>query len=162
MHRHDAAGTYRQVSAHGGSPLGMIVALYDTILRDFRRAIAAVEANDVALRVAELNHAVRVIGHLEEILDHKRGGDAAERFQRFYQVTRGMIVAANAQATREGIESLVELYAPIRQAWHEIENTSRGSEPEAPLIPKVADAPRMLVPTGAMDVTETTRKDWSA
>jgi flagellar biosynthetic protein FliS len=162
MLRHDAAGTYRQVSAHGGSPLGMIVALYDTILRDFRRAIAAIEANDVPLRVAELNHAVRVIGHLEEILDHKRGGDAAARFQRFYQVTRGMIVAANAQATKNGIESLLGLYAPVRQAWHEIEVTKRGQEPEAPVIPKVVDAPRMMMSAGTLEPVETARKNWSA
>jgi flagellar protein FliS len=162
MLRHDAAGAYRQASAHGGSPIGMIVALYDTILRDFRRAIAAIDSNDVQLRVTELNHAVRVIGHLDEILDHKRGGEAAGRFQRFYQVTRGMIVAANAQATRSAIESLIELYAPVRQAWHEIETTSRGKEPEAPVIPKVVDAPRMLVPAGAMDAAEPPRKNWSA
>jgi flagellar biosynthetic protein FliS len=162
MLRQDAAGTYRQVSAHGGSPLGMIVALYDTILRDFRRAIAAIETNDVPLRVDELNHAVRVIGHLEEILDHKRGGDAAMRFQRFYQVTRGMIVAANAQATKGAIESLVELYAPVRQAWHKIEATKRGQEPEAPIIPKVVDAPRMIMPAGALEATESARKNWSA
>ena len=162
MQRHDAADKYRQVSAHGGSPLGMVVALYDTILRDFRRAISAIEANDVQQRVAELNHAVRVIGHLEEILDPKRGGEAAARFRQFYQVTRGMIVAANAQATRSAIESLIELYAPVRQAWHEIERTSRGSEPEAPVIPKVPDAPRMLVPAGATDSPETARKNWSA
>src|ERR1700753_3033074 len=158
----DAAGTYRQVSAHGGSPLGMIVALYDTILRDFRRAIAAIEAKDVQQRVSELNHAVRVIGHLEEILDHKRGGDAAERFQQFYQVTRGMIVAANAKATKGAIESLIELYSPVRHAWHNVEVTKRGSEPEAPVIPKVADAPRMLVPPAAMENAEANRKNWSA
>jgi flagellar protein FliS len=162
MLRHDAAGAYRQASAHGGSPLGMIVALYDTILRDFRRAVTAIETNDTQLRVEELNHAVRVIGHLEEILDHKRGGEAAERFQRFYQVTRGMIVAANAQATRGAIESLIQLYAPVRQAWQEIESTSRGKEPEAPVIPKVPDAPQILVPAGVMDNSENTRKNWSA
>ncbi|HEX3869420.1 MAG TPA: flagellar export chaperone FliS [Pirellulales bacterium] len=162
MLRQDAAGTYRQVSAHGGSPLGMIVALYDTILRDFRRAIVAIEANDVPQRVAELNHAVRVIGHLEEILDHKRGADAAERFQRFYQVTRGMIVAANAQATKGALDSLVGLYTPVRQAWHDVEVTKRGTEPEAPIIPKVADAPRMLLPAGAMESAEASRKNWNA
>ena len=55
---------YQHASAGGASPVGNIVALYDTILRDFRRALAALTVGDVETRVYELNHALTVIAHL--------------------------------------------------------------------------------------------------
>jgi flagellar secretion chaperone FliS len=156
----DAAATYQQVSSHGRSPVGMIVALYDTILRDFGRALAALEAGNVEARVAELNHAIAVIGHLEETLDHQRGGEAAQRFRQFYQVTRGMIVAANVKADRKSISELVELYAPMREAWHQAEQKLPSDA--APTAPRLAGlttpSPRVEVPVEV----EVPRGRWSA
>src|SRR5262249_2509197 len=125
-----AATTYQQVSAHGRSPVGMVVALYDTILRDFARAMTAVDAGNVEGRVAELNHSIAVIGHLEETLDHDRGGEAAKHFEQFYKMARRMIVAANLNADRKSIAELVELFAPIREAWQQAEQKLQ-SDPDA-------------------------------
>jgi flagellar protein FliS len=142
----------------------MIVALYDTILRDFRRALAALEAGNVETRVFELNHALAVIGHLEEVLDHKRGGAAAKRFEGFYRITRGLIVAANAEPSRESIDNLIEMYGSLRQAWHEAERKLQGGEP--PALPTARldtdQAARVQVPVGAPYPDEAPRKNWSA
>ena len=162
----DAAASYHQVSAHGGSPLGNIVSLYDTILRDFRRAQAALDAGVVETRVFELNHALDVIGHLEGVLDHQRGGEAARRFEGFYRITRGLIVAANAEPRRESIDNLIEMYSSLRQAWEEAERKLQGSEPPAPMVaasPSNAnEAARTQVPVGAADSDEAPRQNWSA
>jgi flagellar protein FliS len=166
MRGKDAAATYHQVSAHGGSPVGMIVSLYDTILRDFRRAQAALDAGLVETRVFELNHALDVIGHLEGVLDHKRGGEAARRFEGFYRITRGLIVAANAEPSRESIDNLIEMYSSLRQAWEEAERKLQGSEPPAPVVtasPSNAnEAAPTQVPVGAPDSDEAPRQNWSA
>jgi flagellar protein FliS len=166
MPTNDAVAAYQQVSAHGGSPVGLIISLYDTILRDFRRALAALDAGNVETRVFELNHAVAVIGHLEEVLDHKRGGEAAKRFEQFYRITRRMIVAANAEPSRGSIDNLIELYGSLRQAWQEAERKLQGSEPPAPEPPgfpsRKIEGARAQVPVGAPDVGEAPRKNWSA
>jgi len=117
----DVALVYQQVASQGRSQVGWIVALCDTILRDFRRALAALDAANVEARVFELNHALTVIGHLEETLDHKQGAEAATHFERLYQMTRGMIVSANAHASRSAINELIEIYTPIRDAWRQVE-----------------------------------------
>src|SRR3984893_5539422 len=116
MRGKDAAATYDQISAHGGSRVGVIVSLYDTILRDFRRAQVALDTGMVEARVFELNHALDVIGHLEGVLDHKRGGEAARRFEGFYRITRGMIVAANVEL------SIASIYALRRVNQHGHDN----------------------------------------
>ena len=160
MHNTDAAAAYQRVSSHGRSPVGMIVALYDTILRDFGRALAALGAGNVEARVNELNHAIAVIGHLEETLDHQRGGEAAHRFRQFYQVTRSMIVAANAKSDRESITELVELYAPMREAWQQAEQKLPSDAAPAPMRP--ADTANLSARTAVLVEAEAPRGRWSA
>jgi flagellar biosynthetic protein FliS len=116
------ASKYQQASAHGASSIGLIVSLYDTVLRDFVRAQAALESGDVEARVFELNHALIVVAHLQSILNHDQGGEAAQRFKSFYVVTRAMILEASIQPSRTAIEKLIEVYGNVRQAWSEIDH----------------------------------------
>jgi len=90
MSNNSPASTYQQLAARGASPVGLVVSLYDTILRDFRRAQAALVAGNVEQRVFELNHALTVIAHLQSVLNHERGGEAAKTFDRFYEIARAM------------------------------------------------------------------------
>jgi flagellar protein FliS len=137
--------SYQQAAASGASPVGLIVSLYDTILRDCARALKALQDGNVEARISELNHALLVIGHLQSVLNFEQGGDAAKIFEHFYDITRGMIVQANITATRESIEKLIEMYGGMRQAWFQADNqlppnqqpssptgwSSRASQPAA-------------------------------
>lgn len=129
--RQDPVSVYQQTSARGASPVGQVVALYDTILRDFRRAEDAIHAGDVQKRVFELNHALTVIAHLRSVLDFERGGEAAHRLQRFYEITRGMVLEANVGGNTQTLRKLQDLYGTLRQAWHEAEMRLRGKTPDS-------------------------------
>jgi flagellar protein FliS len=139
MSRHPAL-SYQQASARGASPIGQVVSLYDTILRDFVRALAALQAGDVETRVLELNHALLVIAHLQSVLNHDRGAEAAKQFDRLYAVTRGMIVEANIRATPESLEELINLYGSLRQAWYQAGQQLTVEEQQAHL-PAAPDDP---------------------
>jgi flagellar secretion chaperone FliS len=162
----DAALTYQQVSAHGRSPVGMIVALYDTILRDFGRALTALDAGNVETRVFEMNHAVSVIGHLEEALDHQQGGEAAARFEQFYKMTRAMIVAATAKADRQSIRELIDLFVPMREAWQQAERKLQDDPSQMQATPSnrpsLAAVPSRRAPAAPSFEPEPTRGRWSA
>ncbi|HUL14877.1 MAG TPA: flagellar export chaperone FliS [Terriglobales bacterium] len=132
MRDRDAISAYHNAAAAGSSPVGLVVALYDTILRDFRRAIEALDSGNVESRVFELNHALTVIAHLQGTLDFTRGKDAAKTFDRFYNVTRAMIVDANAKAKRNSILQLIEMYNSLRQAWQEADRKSAAVGQPAP------------------------------
>jgi len=125
--------SYQQASARGASPIGQVVSLYDTILRDLVRALAALQAGDVETRVLELNHALLVIAHLQSVLNHERGAEAAKQFDRLYAVTRGMIVEANIRATPESLEELINLYGSLRQAWYQAGQQLTADEQQAHL-----------------------------
>ena len=121
MNQNQIASAYRQISARGTSPVGLVVKLYDAILEDFRRSLAALESGDVERRVNSLNHALVIIAELESVLDFERGGSVATQLRGFYEVTRMMIVEANMGTTREKLEKLRDLYLPLRQAWEHVE-----------------------------------------
>ena len=121
MDQTQIAAQYRQGSAQGRHPVGLVVKLYDAIIEDFRQALAAVSRGDVERRVSVLNHALLAIAELESVLDHERGGDVAKHLKGFYQVTRAMIVEENVRARPEGLEKLINLFLPVRQAWQQAE-----------------------------------------
>jgi flagellar protein FliS len=144
--------SYKLAAVQGASPVGQIIALYDTILRDFGWALVALAAGDIENRINSLNHALSVIGYLEYVLDFERGGEAATRFQTFYRVTRGLIVEASSKLTPEGIEKLIELYGQVRQAWYQVERRS---------MPNQAGAADIQDVRPAFDYAEVPRSRWS-
>jgi flagellar secretion chaperone FliS len=134
MNYDQIAAQYRQTSTQGRHPVGMVVKLYDAILEDFRRALAAVRSGNVEGRISALNHTLLIIAELESVLDHERGGEVARHLKGFYQVSRAMIVEENLRVRPEGLEKLISLYLPVRQAWQkaesELASTSRQNNPE--------------------------------
>ena len=162
MTNYDPTLSYQQAAACGATAIGEIVALYDTILRDFGRALVALQAGDIEARIFELNHAVLVIGYLQFILDHERGGEAAKHFAQFYSVTRGMIVQANIRATPEAIEELIELYGGVRQAWFQAELQSRVDQNQAPATAGPGDAAAADPASTEKDDVDKPQLQWSA
>ena len=134
MANNHPASAYQQLAARGASPVGLVISLYDTILRDFRRAQAAIASGNVEQRVFELNHALTVIAHLQSVLNHERGGEAAKKLERFYEVTRPLILDASVRPAPGSLEKLIDMYTSLRQAWQEIEPQSQSpaSQPSSP------------------------------
>jgi|SRR5215813_6378836 len=121
MSHSEVISVYQQNSVRGASPVGLVLALYDTTLRDFRRALQAMDGGNVETRVSELNHALTVIAHLKSILDHERGGQAAMQFEKFYEITHGMILSVNVNSSRETLLKLIDMFSSMRQAWEQAE-----------------------------------------
>lgn len=145
MNESNAAFAYQQSSARSATPVGQVVALYETILRDFRRGNEAQAAGNIETRVLELNHALMVILHLRGVLDHARGGEAAKRLERFYDVTHAMVLQAGASGDREAIDKLIELYSSLRQAWQLCEKqvaASGSTLPTPPIVPPTVESPQ--------------------
>jgi flagellar protein FliS len=157
----DPTLSYQQASARGASPIGQVVSLYDTILRDFIRALAAAQAGDVETRVFELNHALLVIAHLQSVLDHERGEEAAKHFERFYSVTRWKIVEANIQATPAALEELINLYGGVRQAWYQAGQQLPADQQRAPSTAMPANTSKTRAANPANDEVETPQLHWS-
>lgn len=154
MNQEQIAAQYRQSSAHGLHPVGLVVKLYDALLEDFRRAREALRAVDVERRTTALNHALLILAELESVLDHERGGQVARHLKGLYRVARAMIVEENLRARAEGLEKLIGLFLPVRQAWQQAERELTQGAPTTKARPQ-----HRLSGTDAED--ESSRPGWN-
>jgi len=135
MSTQNTAFAYQQFAAFGASPVDQVVALYDRILRDFHRAIAAIAEGKTEERVNASNHALTIIGELQGVLDFERGGEVAGNLNNFYDVTRPMVVQASMMSSRERFEELIAMYSRMRAAWARVARIVPASQPgERPRI----------------------------
>jgi len=130
MMNSEIASHYREISARGSHPVGLVVKLYDAILEDFRRAMNAVAEGDIESRTSSLNHALKIIAELQSVLDHERGKEVARRLKGFYDVTRMLIVEANLHSSIPRIQRLVDLYLPLYHAWRKVEQDAYAGKLE--------------------------------
>jgi flagellar secretion chaperone FliS len=110
---------YRRSAIEGASPIGLLIALYDTLWGDLRRAAAAIRKNDIELRCRELNHAALVLGQLEDWVDVKNGGDLAQNLTGFYSYLRAKMLEAGINKSAALLEEQMELILHVRSAWQQ-------------------------------------------
>ena len=112
---------YREVSAQGGSPVRLVVMLYEQLIDDLRLALGAMERKNVELRTHKINHAILILGHLESTLHAADSNPVAQNLIAFYdQVRNGLIAAQMRASPRLLLQQITDLLA-MREAWIEVE-----------------------------------------
>ena len=112
---------YRKTAVEGTSGFGLLIALYDTLAGNLNRAAEAQRLNDIEKRCMELNHALLVIGYLEDWVDRKNGGELAQKLTRFYSDLRGKLIEAQALQSAELLEQQMAVILSIRGTWQDLE-----------------------------------------
>jgi flagellin-specific chaperone FliS len=119
MNRTDMA--YRKSAVEGATGFGLLIALYDTLAGDLRRAAAAQRANDIATRCRETKHALLVIAYLEDGLQRGSGGALAQVLSRFYSELRCAIINAQINQSPETLEQQMGAAIKIREHWQKMD-----------------------------------------
>jgi flagellar protein FliS len=109
--------SYREAAVRGASPVGLVILLYEQMIEDLRRALAAFQRGDVETRTREINHAILVIGHLQATLDKNQGGQVAVNLERFYSQVRTGLVQAQCQQSAAVLEQQISHLMLVREAW---------------------------------------------
>jgi len=133
------AKNYLSAAAEGNSPVGLVVLLYDRLVADLARAIAAMEQGDVERRVAEINHAFLILGQLEGSLDSTRAATAAKTQALFYQVARNRILEAHIKSSRRMLEEQIVLFSDVRAAWEQVDRARYSTLPATPQLPRTSE-----------------------
>jgi flagellar biosynthetic protein FliS len=111
--------SYRKSAIEGASPIGLVIALYDTLWGDLRRAAAAIRENDIEKRCRELNHAALVLGQLENWIDLKNGGELAKNLTQLYAYLRAKMMEASIAKSATMLEAQMELILHVRTSWQQ-------------------------------------------
>jgi flagellar protein FliS len=129
---------YRKSALGGTSGFGLLIALYDTLAGDLRRAAEAERRNNLENRSRELNHALLVIAHLEDWLARGSGGDLAEQLRMVYSSLRAKIIEAQVKRSPEILEEQMARVLSIREIWQGIElrGSSTSANPPAWIPPQ--------------------------
>lgn len=130
---------YRQAATQQASVVGLVIALYDTLIGNLRRAAEAIDRNDIQGRCDELIHGFKVLQQLDAMLDMERGGDTAIKNRRFYNHLRGQMLAAQFKLSSEILKKQIGLVLEVRQAWQQIDSALPSPDPAKP-SPLVANA----------------------
>jgi flagellar protein FliS len=126
----DPVRIYRESAVRGASPVGLIVILYEEIIRSLRRAQRALRAGQIEERTNALTHAINVIGHLRGVLNFEKGGRVAQDLAVFYDMMQAQILSANIAPTDAGLETLATAFATVKETWQAVDRevSEHGNE----------------------------------
>jgi flagellar protein FliS len=144
----DARTSYREAAVRGADPVQLVVFLYEQVVEDVRRALAALLRGDVEARTREINHALKVIGHLQGTLDTERGGGVAGNLEVFYNQVRKGLVEAQFQQSAKLLEEQIAHLMVVREAWVEVQ--------------RMNPAPVLTPPRPASSDIPTSSSEWNA
>jgi flagellar protein FliS len=146
--------SYRKSAIEGASTIGLMIALFDTLAGDLRRAVAAIHNNDIETRCKELNHAVLVLGQLESWIDLTNGGESAQTLSRFYAYLRSRMMEASINKSANILETQIDMILHVRSAWQQLDaplvhvSEANGEVPARQISARYTTAPE-TEPDGA-------------
>ncbi len=109
--------SYRESAVAGASPVRLVILLYEQVIEDLRRAVAALTKGDVEGRTREINHALDIVGHLQATLDKERGGQVALNLERFYEQLRSGLLQAQCRQSVAALEGQIAHLMKVHEAW---------------------------------------------
>ena len=128
-------GGYQQYGLDGASPVDLVVALYDGIIRFLHDAAAAVDRRDESGRRAAAKRATDIIIHLQSRLRMDIGGRPAEALSEFYAAIFAEILQASQSASRAKFEKAIDCVRNVRDAWREVARDAGDNQEAGEMIP---------------------------
>jgi flagellar protein FliS len=112
--------SYQEHALDGASPVDLVVALYDGVIRFLYTAIAAVERGNVRERRIAVKRALAILIHLQARLRMDIGGHPAEVLSEFYASMFALILQASLGASPQRFEEVIGCVRSIRDAWRQV------------------------------------------
>ena len=112
--------TYQEHALDGASPVDLVVALYDGIIRFLYGAITAVERGDVHGRRVAVKRALAILIHLQARLRMDIGGRPAQVLSEYYASMFALILQASLAASAARFEEVIGCIRDVRDAWRQV------------------------------------------
>ena len=136
--------SYQEHALDGASPVDLVVALYDGVIRFLYAAIAAVERDDVQGRRVAVKRALAILIHLQARLRMDIGGRPAQVLSEFYASMFALILQASLAASPSRFEEVIGCIRNVRDAWRQVAADPALGSPAptdnrpAPMSPRLA------------------------
>ena len=147
--------SYRKSAAQGASGFGLMIALYDTLAGDLRRAADAERSSNLEKRCLEVNHALVVIAYLEDAMERASGGNLTKQLVALYSSLRRKLIEAQAKRSPEILEEQMERVLRLREGWQKMELSmlDTTNSPAGAMASREHDDPPAYLPSGSTSWT---------
>lgn len=138
MSPHAYARQYRETSLDsavlGASPHRLVALMLGGARTRLQRALACLEAGDLARKGQALQEASTIIGELDGSLDLGAGGEVADGLAALYDYAQRRLLEANAGNDPAPLREVDELLAGIESAWNAIPQAAAPADQSAEAV----------------------------
>ncbi len=124
-----ARRAYQTTQVQMEDPLGLVVRLYDGMLMFLRRGAECLATGQRVQASEQIRRAADIVGELQAVLDLQEGGEVAANLDRLYAYVRRRIMESHLGSDPAGLEEVVRLLTPLRDAWAEARGKQLGIAP---------------------------------
>ena len=114
---------YQQQTLAVKNGVELVVALYDGMVRFLHKAIACVEAEDVAGRRESIRRVLEIITYLQSRLQADAGGQSAVALSEFYAAMYSQCVLASRDSSVHLLQETIRNVRNVRDAWQTLAST---------------------------------------
>ncbi len=130
------AASYKKAAILSASPERLILMLYDGALDAMSRAKTGFKIEDLKERNETISNnlikAQNIFGELQRSLRMERGSEFADRMFGLYDFYTSKLNEANFKKEEAPIDTVIELFTEIRDAWEEMLSKQKVKAKAAP------------------------------
>lgn len=122
---------YRQIGqlseAAVADPHRLIQMLFEGALERIAVARGAMEQGNIGIKGTKLSQAITILDGLRSFLDHRQGGDLAEKLDALYEYMSRRLMQGNARNDPTALEEVIRLLREIKGGWDAIPEALRNA-----------------------------------
>lgn len=126
-----ASALYQQTSLAGrvesADPHQLIALLLDGAIERIAQARGHLRRGDVPAKGAAITKAIAIVGELRVSLDHKAGGEVAQRLDSLYDYITRRLLSAQLNNDEGMMAECMDLLEPVRKGWNGIRDAYLAS-----------------------------------
>lgn len=121
-----AAAQYQRTAVECGTPLELVVKLYDGAIAHIARAREGASSGDLHARKDGLSKAMAIVAQLQSSLDMSAGGEISSSLDALYTYLIGRMVDVNTKKDATALDEVHRLLSTLRDGWQQIANAQPG------------------------------------
>ena len=110
---------YKKASVESASREKLLLMLYEGAIKFTKKAIIAVDDNDIPARCENITRAYDIVLELMNTLDFKVGGEVAENLEQLYMFITDELTRANITGKKEHLQNVLKILETLYDGWKE-------------------------------------------
>ncbi|MGD0281929.1 MAG: flagellar export chaperone FliS [Dissulfurispiraceae bacterium] len=115
-----ALNSYTQSRVMGGSPVEMIIMLYDGAIEFLNKAAKGITISNLQIKLKYIDRTLAILQELDRSLNFEAGGEVALRLHDLYCYMMTELVMANFKNDSDKLIHICGLLRTLREGWDEI------------------------------------------